>query len=266
MKVRGAGNADRGFTYLGLIFLVAMMGLAAAAAGAVWSVVAQRERETELLFVGQQYLMAIEQYESRSPPGAPRYPLRLEDLLRDARTLLPMRHLRRAYPDPFDFNPRTGAPVWGLVRSREGGIVGVHSLSSGVPMKRSGFPPGLAFETARSHRDWRFIAPSAVALAMEVAADTPAPNGVAPNPEPDTPAADEPAAPVPVRAPRQADYRNRTPDACQRIAAYDLTVCAEQALRFGAAAERDCLDSAVRRAAVCPFAAEPLPRLFLRNQ
>lgn len=266
MNGYGPGRARRGFTYLGLIFVVAMLGLAAAAAGAVWSVVAQRDREAELLFVGQQYRMAIEQYQRRSPPGAPRYPLRLEDLLRDTRALLPTRHLRRAFPDPFDFNPSTGGPVWGLVRDREGGIVGVHSLSSGVPMKRIGFPSGLAFESARSHRDWRFIAPSAVALAVEASADAPAPQGGARSPEPETPPADEPAAPAPPRAPRQSDYRNRTPDACQRIAAYDLTLCAQQAARFGAAAERDCLDSAVQRAAVCPFVAEPLPPLFLRNQ
>lgn len=270
----GVHNArQRGFTYLGLMFLVAMLALTAAAAGPVWRVVAQGERERELLFVGAQFRAAIEQYQRRSPPGAARYPQRLEDLLRDPRALTLVRDLRRLYADPFDFKHPSGTPRWGLVRSRDGGIIGVHSLSTSVPLKRSGFAPGLAFESARSHRDWRFIAPSAASLAVATEShatepDTPALRADPPPPPP--PTAPEATAPDNVaanpRPPRQADYRNRSPDACQRIAAYDLLLCAQQAAQFGAAAERDCLNSAVQRTVVCPFPAEPLPPLFLRNQ
>ncbi len=263
----------RGFTYLGLMFLLVLLALGAAAAGPVWQVAAQRDRERELLFVGEQYRAAIEQYQLRSPPGSARFPARLEDLLRDPRVLVPVRHLRRAYADPFDLQPRGDTPGWGLIRSRDGAIVGVHSRSTRIPLLRTGFAPGLAFEAARSHRDWRFIAASAAALA--VSDDTTGPptdRATAATPEPRAPdptAADEPTQPpqppLP-RTPRQADYRDRTPQACQRIAAYDLALCAQQAAQFGTVAERECLDSAVQRTAVCPFTGEPLPALFLRNQ
>lgn len=251
------------------MFLLALLALTAAAAGPVWRVVAQSERERELLFVGEQYRAAIERYQRRSPPNGQRFPLKLEDLLRDSRALALTRDLRRLYGDPFDINQGDGPARWGLIRNREGGIVGVHSLSMAQPLKRTGFGPDLAFDAARTHRDWRFIAPSGVALVQPAQPDSAERVTATPPADPPTPLpeAGVPDAPlVQARPPRQADYRNRTPDACQRIAAYDLVLCAQQAAQFGAQAERDCLDSAVQRAAVCPFTAEPLPTLFLRQK
>ena len=54
--------AQRGFTYVGLLLAVALAGVALAAAGTLWSTVAQRDRELELLFVGDQYRRAIGSY------------------------------------------------------------------------------------------------------------------------------------------------------------------------------------------------------------
>lgn len=158
---RGDGG---GFTYLAVMFIVAVMALTATMASTVWSTLAQRANERELVFVGQQFQAAIERY--RQQPAGPqgRYPQRLEDLVRDARALQVARHLRRVYIDPM-----TGRPEWGLVRGADGGIVGVHSLSERKPMAgtllATAFDLGAAASTEATYRDWRFIAPSAAAAA-----------------------------------------------------------------------------------------------------
>lgn len=256
---------SNGFTYLGLLFVMAMLGLTAAAAGPVWRVVAQQERERELLFVGRQLQQAIERYGNQGRVGsegpAPRWPQRLEDLLRDPRDAGTLRHLRRLYADPI-----TGRANWGLLRTADGGIVGVYSQGAGRPLRRANFPPGLAFEQARSYAQWRFLAAGAPAA---LAVETPAPSApdmsdapaVAPQVEPDATPAPTPVAP----APRQADYRTRSAEACRRIEAYDRVLCAEQRQRFGATAGNDCDESATQRAAVCPFPdSQPLPALVIR--
>ena len=48
-----------GFTYVGLLIAVAVLGVGLAAVGQVWSTAAAREKERELLFVGNQYRAAI---------------------------------------------------------------------------------------------------------------------------------------------------------------------------------------------------------------
>jgi len=146
-----------GFTYLGLMFVLALMALTAAAASTLWSVVERRERESELLFVGRAYRNALQRYLAASPRGPndppPAYPATLEPLLQDPRFVVPVRHLRQLYPDPL-----TGQPRWALVRDSRGGIVGVHSLSGATPIKRAGFGPGEDFGGAKSYRDWVFSA------------------------------------------------------------------------------------------------------------
>jgi len=252
-----------GFTYLGVIFLILLLTLTAAAAGSVWQLVAQRERERELLFVGQQYRSAIEQYLARTPPGTARQLRQLGDLLRDPRLPANVRHLRRAYPDPV-----TGSPQWGLVRSRDGGIVGVYSLSARLPLKRVNFPDGLGWGSVRSYRDWRFIAPSGAALVPAEAApagDVPGTADLAAAASDAPPTAESPPPAIVPPTPRQQDFRRRDSDACARIAAYDRWQCAQQQLLFGPAAALECQDSANRRTAVCPFVNDgPLPPLFLR--
>ena len=75
---------SRGFTYLGVMFVVALLTLTAALASPVWSTVQKRENERELLFVGRQFQAAIERYARHAGGSAPTYPSRLDDLLRDA--------------------------------------------------------------------------------------------------------------------------------------------------------------------------------------
>lgn len=150
----------RGFTYIGLLFAIAFIGLLLASAGQVWKMAAQREREEQLLFVGREFGRAIAAYRAASPDAPGQGPRRLEDLVEDRRSLVTRRHLRRIYHDPM-----TGGIEWGLVKSGEF-IVGVHSLGEGKLLKTANFLPGEeAFAGAASHRDWHFLAPSAPAPA-----------------------------------------------------------------------------------------------------
>jgi type II secretory pathway pseudopilin PulG len=147
-----AGSAERGFTLVGTLLLIAVLGAGMAAYGELASHAAQREREQELLFVGNQFRQAIGAYYETSPGGAKRYPLKLEDLIEDKRHPMPKRHLRRLYADPM-----TGTPRWGLIDAPGGGIMGVYSLSAARPIKSGGFATrDSTFAAAARHSDWHF--------------------------------------------------------------------------------------------------------------
>lgn len=142
-----------GFAYVGVLFAVAFMGISLAATGTLWQLERQRERERELLFIGNQFRLAIENYYRHTAGPVKGYPRRLEDLLRDTRYPNTVRHLRRLYRDPM-----TGEPQWGLIRAADGGISGVYSLSDAAPIKVAKFAPrDRGFEGKRRYSDWRFI-------------------------------------------------------------------------------------------------------------
>lgn len=146
-------RAEAGYTYLMLLFGVAAMGLFAAGAAEGWATLAQRERERELLFAGNQYREALRRYYAAIPDAAQRHPAKLEDLLEDTRFAGMRRHLRQLYPDPM-----TGQADWVLLRQGEH-IVGVHSRATGKPMKQSGFEKrDEEFAGAGSYIDWKFVA------------------------------------------------------------------------------------------------------------
>ena len=141
-----------GFTYIGLLILIALMGIALAGTGMVWHTQVRREKERDLLFVGDQFRRAIGQYYERSPGGDKRFPQSLDDLLLDKRYPATQRYLRRVYPDPI-----TGT-AWGFVKGPEDRIVGVYSLSEDAPLKRAGFPSDYGdFEGKEHYREWRFV-------------------------------------------------------------------------------------------------------------
>lgn len=141
-----------GFTYLALLFAVATMGAVLAVIGMVWSQAAQRDKERELLFVGNEFRQAIRLYYERTPGGVKRYPQKLEDLLIDSRQLAVQRYLRKIYRDPI-----TGEKKWGTVPAPDGGIMGVFSLSEEVPLKSGNFRVADAmFEGAQHYADWMF--------------------------------------------------------------------------------------------------------------
>jgi type II secretory pathway pseudopilin PulG len=138
--------------YLLALFAIAALGLLLAGAGQVWRTQAQREREAELLFVGQQFRQALGAYYSRSPGAVKQFPQRLEDLIEDARVQPALRHLRRIYRDPM-----TGSTAWGLVRSGDR-IVAVHSLATTKPIKTAFEGDDAAFSGATRYDQWIFRA------------------------------------------------------------------------------------------------------------
>src|SRR6267142_92766 len=79
-RAMNAGRRSRGFTLVGMLLAVAALGGGLAAYGELTSHAAQREKERELLFAGNQIRQAIGAYYERSPGGARRFPQKLEDL------------------------------------------------------------------------------------------------------------------------------------------------------------------------------------------
>jgi type II secretory pathway pseudopilin PulG len=147
-------SRSKGFTYLSLLIAVAITTAALAAMGGIWSHAAQREKERELLFVGEQFRQAIALYYWRTPGGAHQYPKDLEALLEDKRWPVTQRYLRKVYRDPV-----TGTTDWGVVEAPGGaGIMGVYSKSEDVPIKTAGFPARwTSFVEARNYSDWKFV-------------------------------------------------------------------------------------------------------------
>jgi type II secretory pathway pseudopilin PulG len=153
-----------------MLIAVAVIGVGLAATSEIWSQSRQREREQELLFVGDQFRQAIALYYQRTPGAAKQYPAKLEDLLQDKRYLNTQRYLRKPYADPM-----TGKTEWGLVTAPGGGIMGVYSLSNASPIKRGGFRQrDRTFEGATTYHEWRFFYEPALVPQMQKAAAKPA--------------------------------------------------------------------------------------------
>ncbi|MCR6478742.1 type II secretion system GspH family protein [Variovorax sp. ZS18.2.2] len=192
-------SAQRGFTYIWMLLLIALMGVGMTVAADVQTTVSQRDREKELLAIGRQFRTALASYyAARLPtagaagglplpsgmgPGQPvsglppaaggggganfpgaggqpalppqndpsGYPASLEALLKDERFPGIRRHLRKVFVDPM-----TGKAEWGLVQV-SGRIVGIHSLSTAMPIKQAGFEGDeQAFTGAQSYAEWIF--------------------------------------------------------------------------------------------------------------
>lgn len=145
---------QRGFTYLGLLIAVAIIGATLAEAGTVWHTAQQRERERELLFAGDQIRLAIGRYYNDTGGGtAKQFPQSLDDLLRDPRQPSVVRHLRKRYYDPV-----TGTADWGLVKDSSDRIMGVFSLSEERPIKQADFGAlDREFEGKEKYSEWTFV-------------------------------------------------------------------------------------------------------------
>jgi type II secretory pathway pseudopilin PulG len=169
-----AGRGEQGFTLAGALIVTALLGAGMAAYGEIASHAAQRDKEQELLFVGNQFRQAIGSYYERTPGAVKRFPEKLDDLLQDKRHPMAQRHLRRLYADPM-----TGKPEWGIVSAPEGGIMGVHSLSQAQPVKTGGFlGRDGAFSEAASYSAWQFVyTPAIPAVPATRGAAAPAPPG-----------------------------------------------------------------------------------------
>jgi len=152
-----------GFTYIGLLILVAAMGLALTVVAQVWQTLQLRDKEEELLFVGAEIRSAI----GRFIASTGRYPQSLEDLLKDPAYPGVRRSLRKIYRDPM-----TGRPDWVLVKPDGNTVLGVHSMSDAQPLKQSGFSlANQGFEAKEQYSEWVFLAH---AVQRNGAATTPA--------------------------------------------------------------------------------------------
>ena len=166
---------QRGFTWLLLLFGLAMAGAGLATLGTQWQQAAQREREAELLFRGLQLRDALQRYQAQTPTGQPALPRALDDLLTDRRWPEPRHHLRRLWADPF-----TGAADWVLLHAADGGIVGLHSRADRPLLRRTGLPAGVADAAVADPlrppqaRDWLFAIQSPAIANPPLAAAGPA--------------------------------------------------------------------------------------------
>jgi type II secretory pathway pseudopilin PulG len=149
----GDRRGQRGFSYIGLLILLALIGISAAALGESWSASSQRERERRLLWVGHRIQAAIIEFHDTTPAGQqPRFPKSFAELLADPRWPVTHRHLRAAYGDPI-----SNDGDWVILRAPDGGIAGVHSRSTHAPFKHTDFPlADVGFEDAVHYSDWYF--------------------------------------------------------------------------------------------------------------
>jgi type II secretory pathway pseudopilin PulG len=153
-RIRNPQSAIRnGFTYIALLAAIVIIGITLGSAAKSWQNFAQREKEEELLFRGNQYRLAIERY-YHALPGRQQFPNSIDVLLKDERTPVGKRHLRQRYLDPI-----TGED-FELIRDMFHGntIKGVYSKSEKAPIKQSGFPEELKdFEGKTMYSAWKFI-------------------------------------------------------------------------------------------------------------
>lgn len=235
-----------GFTYIGLLIFIALMGIGLALAGQVWHTATQREKEKELLFVGDQFRTAITRYYEGSPGGVKKFPASLEDLLDDRRYPATKRHLRKIYRDPM-----TGEAGWGMVESPTGGIMGVYSLSKSEPRKIAGFRVrDEAFTDAVSYADWKF-GYTATAVVESEAGAAPAPGAT-----PINPIVAPAQTPEPTVSSKDDPNRKRI---CENFSRTDRDTCAFVRSRDGADAGARCEESAAARNEACMDAMQMPP-------
>lgn len=182
-------SSEKGIIYLWALFAVTVAGFVMAGTGQVWQTVAQREKEKELLFIGDQFRKAIMSYYNSPLTAARQYPESLEQLLEDKRGPVPLRHLRKIYIDPMTMTDEWGvveeeqpqqgqgqnrgqnsglnntsnaggalSGLGGSSASTRKGVVGVYSLSNKEPRKKENFPEHFAkFTEAETYQDWQFV-------------------------------------------------------------------------------------------------------------
>lgn len=216
MVARPARQA--GFTYLGLIIFVAIVGLVGAATLKVGSLLQRAAAEEELLEIGAAYSAALDSYAAATPRGATPYPPSIKELLKDPRFPGVRRHLRKVFVDPL-----TGKAEWGIeyLGGGEVGIVAIHSLSEAQPLKIANFDSRFrGLDGKEKISQWRFtasersLAPAGPAPAQPQPGTTAPPPTVPPPPAPpveEPPVAPEPETPEP-EEPKEAQKEEPAPE------------------------------------------------------
>ena len=186
MVARPARHAA-GFTYVGMVFFVAILGLVGAATLKVDSLLHRAAAEQDLLEIGAEFSEALRSYAAATPRGSPTAPPTLQELLKDPRFPGTRRHLRKIFVDPV-----TGKDAWGIVyQGDKTGVLAVYSLSQAQPLKLANFDARfLNFENKEHLSEWKF---TATGQGVSVTA----PNNIAPPGTPGTPGAPAPLFPAP---------------------------------------------------------------------
>lgn len=186
MVARPSPN-EAGFTYVGMVFFVAMLGLVGAATLKVDTLLRRAAAEQDLLEIGAEFSEALRSYAAATPRGYPTAPPTLQDLLKDPRFPGTRRHLRKIFVDPV-----TGKDEWGIVyQGDKVGVLAVYSLSQAQPLKVANFDARfLNFENKEHLSEWKF---TATGQGVSVTA----PNNIAPPGTPGAPGAPAPLFPAP---------------------------------------------------------------------
>jgi type II secretory pathway pseudopilin PulG len=150
MRTGNRAGLQGGFGYLMVLFALAAIGFMLAGAGQVWHTTSKREKEVELLAIGNQFRQALASYYRSSPGPQKQLPKTLEDLIEDKRFSPARHHLRALYVDPM-----TGEPRWGLV-IRAGQIAGVYSLSDTKALKTFFEDRDAGLNGTSRHDQWIF--------------------------------------------------------------------------------------------------------------
>ena len=152
MQAGKLSQPHKGFVLIGMLMLMMVAGYTLAEVSTKWSDAVKREREQELLKVGDTIRKAIGSYYNQTPGVVKQYPPNLEALLYDDRFPTPKRYLRKLYVDPI-----TQREGWGILEAPSGGVMGVYSLSDQTPYKRNNFRAiDKGFENQKYYGNWYF--------------------------------------------------------------------------------------------------------------
>jgi hypothetical protein len=150
-KKKSSLKLQQGSIYIWMLVLLTFLSLGLGQWSINYATLKQREQEQELLRIGLMYRNAIYQYYDNSPNGSKDFPNRLEDLLKDPRSLEVKRYLRKLELDPMTSKPFI------LIKNDNDRIVGVYSSSVKKPLKKINFLPSLQnFEEAINYQGWQF--------------------------------------------------------------------------------------------------------------
>ena len=251
----GLGN-QTGFTYIGLLIIIAIMGVTLAGIGTVWHTSQQRFREKQLLFIGNQYSRAIIAYYQNTPGAVKQFPKKLEDLLQDKRQPTTERYLRKLFADPI-----TDSEKWGLIKAADGSIAGVYSLSEAEPIKKDNFPKSMAkFANKMHYSEWKF-SNSANGFAPQISSAIPPLNG-GNAPAPKVPPAYQ--VPTPDPLPENPTPEDNNLWECQSQRMLDAAICLQQLTKYGDTVGLACMATANQRYTICITPGHTgLPPLYL---
>ena len=130
---------SQGFTYLLLLFFIALSSTGAGIAAKLWTTQVLRSKEAELIFRGKQIAAAIGSFAAATPPNTPCWLSSWEDLLIDFRLAQVKRHLRAPYIDPF-----TEKSDWVFDKDSVGRVVSVRSRAQNAALITKDLGPGLS--------------------------------------------------------------------------------------------------------------------------